>query len=47
MEGVERKRNADFPLPFFRWNPFVAVSRMGFVAFLKKQPSHAWDSLLF
>lgn len=45
MEGVERRLNADFPLPFFRMNLFVAVARVEFVAFLKKQPSHAWDSL--
>lgn len=48
MEGVERRRNADFPLPFFfRMNLFVAVARVEFVAFLKKQPLHTWNSLLF
>lgn len=47
MEGVERRRNADFPLPFFRMNLFVAVARMEFVTFLKKQPLHAWNSLFF
>ena len=47
MEGVERRRNADFPLPFFRMNLFVAVARVEFVAFLKKQPLHAWNSSLF
>lgn len=36
MEGVERRRNADFPLPFFRMNLFVAVTRMEFVVFQKK-----------
>lgn len=61
MEGVERRRNADFPLPFFsyesicsrrtrgfrRFSEKAAVARVEFVAFLKKQPSHAWNSLLF
>lgn len=37
MEGVERRRNADFPLPFFfRMNLFVAVAHMEFVAFPEK-----------
>ena len=61
MEGVERRLNADFPLPFFsyesicsrrtrgfrRFSEKAAVTRMEFVVFLKKQPSHAWNSLFF